>query len=152
MTIETRLEELGIVLPEAPASLASYVRTVVFQNLVFVSGQLPIKNGQIETLGKVGREVSVDLAIDAAKQCAINAISALKDELGDLEKISQIIKLTGFVASDPQFTAQPQVVNGASDLFLSIFGEKGRHSRSAVGVSSLPLNAPVEIELIVGIQ
>lgn len=151
MSVEKRLEELGIELPEAIISLASYVRTVRYKDLIFVSGQLPLKNGEITNTGKVGAEVSVEMAVEAAKLCAINAIAALKVELGDLDRISHILKLTGFVACDPSFTAQPQVVNGASDLFLSIFGDKGRHSRSAVGVASLPLNAPVEVELIVGI-
>lgn len=148
MLPEKRLEELGIELPAATAPVASYVRSVRSGDFVYVSGQLPLINGVIATPGKVGSEVTLEQGFDAAKQCAINAIAALKAEVGDLGRVSRIVKLTGFVSCAPQFTAQPQVVNGASELFLMVFGESGRHARSAVGVSSLPLDAPVEVELI----
>lgn len=152
MTVERRLEELGIELPVASAPVASYVRSVRHGNSVYVSGQLPLVNGEIRTVGKLGAGVSIEEGLDAARQCAINAISALKSEVGDLGRISRIVKITGFVASDPGFTAQPQVVNGASELFLLVFGENGRHARSAVGVAALPLDAPVEIELIAEVE
>jgi enamine deaminase RidA (YjgF/YER057c/UK114 family) len=151
MTPEQRLEELGIELPSAPAPVASYVRTIRQGDCIYVSGQLPLKSGELVAVGKVGDAVSLENGAEAARQCAINAISALKAEVGELSRITRIIRVTGFVASDPSFTSQPQVVNGASDLFVSVFGEIGRHTRSAVGVASLPLDAPVEVEVIAGI-
>ena len=151
MNPEERLKELQIELPEATPALASYLRTVRNGDIVYVSGQLPIVAGNLIHIGKVGGTVSAEDAASAARQCAINSIAALKSELGDLSKVSRIIKITGFVASDPSFTGQPQVVNGASDLFVDVFGEIGRHARSAVGVASLPFDAPVEVELIVAV-
>lgn len=151
MTPEQRLEELGIELPSAPAPVASYVRTVRHGDCIYVSGQLPLLDGELVAAGKVGDAVSLENGTEAARQCAINAISALKDEIGELSRITRIIKITGFVASDPSFSSQPQVINGASDLFVSVFGEIGRHARSAVGVASLPLDASVEVEVIAGI-
>lgn len=151
MNPEERLKELKIELPEAAPALASYVRTVRYGNFVYVSGQLPLVEGKLLQSGKVGSSVSADEAVVAARQCAINAIAALKSEIGDLSAVSRIIKITGFVASDPSFTGQPLVVNGASDLFVDVFGENGRHARSAVGVASLPLDAPVEVEVIAAI-
>lgn len=152
MQPEKRLEELGIELPSATAPVASYVRSVRCGEFVYVSGQLPLINGAIISPGKVGEAVSLEQGIDAARQCAVNVIAALKAEVGDLGKISRIVKLVGFVSCTPDFTAQSQVVNGASELFLLVFGEAGRHARSAVGVASLPLDAPVEIELIAAVS
>lgn len=151
MNPEERLKELKIELPEAAPALASYVRTVRYGNFVYVSGQLPLVEGKLLQSGKVGSSVSADEAVVAARQCAINAIAALKSEIGDLSAVSRIVKITGFVASDPSFTGQPLVVNGASDLFVDVFGDNGRHARSAVGVASLPLDAPVEVEVIAAI-
>lgn len=151
MDVNEQLVKLGINLSDAPASLASYLRTVRFGDVIYVSGQLPLVGGEIIHKGKVGVNVSVGEATEAAKQCAINALAALKSELGDLSRISRIVKLTGFVASSPDFISQPQVVNGASDFLVEVFGEIGKHARSAVGVSSLPLDSPVELELIVGV-
>jgi enamine deaminase RidA (YjgF/YER057c/UK114 family) len=151
MSPETRIQELGIELPEATPSLASYARTVRHGNLMYVSGQLPLLGGSIVRAGKVGGGVSVADAIVAARQCAVNAIAAMKAEVGDLSKVSRIVKLVGYIACDPSFTGQSKVVDGASDLFVTVFGDGGRHARSAVGVACLPLDAPVEIELIVGI-
>lgn len=149
---EDRLSQLGIELPDAVPSIASYVRTVTHGDVIYVSGQLPIVNGSLVCSGKVGSSVSIEEAVGAAKQCAVNAIAALKDEVGDLSLIYKIIKLTAFVASEPTFVGQAQVVNGASDLFIEIFGDAGRHARSAVGVASLPLDSPVEVEVIVAIS
>ena len=151
MNPETRIQELGIELPDATPSLASYARTVRYGNLLYVSGQLPLLGVSLVHVGKVGVSVSCGEAVVAARQCAVNAIAALKAEVGDLSKVSRIVKLTGYVASEPSFTSQSQVIDGASDLFVDVFGEAGRHARSAVGVACLPLDAPVEIELLVGI-
>lgn len=151
MDPEKRLNELGIILPEPPAAVATYVRTVLFENYLYVSGQLPTKDGNLVATGKLGAEVSLEDGILAAKQCTINALAAIKSELGSLKRVARILKLTGFVASSPSFIQQPQVINGASDLLVDIFGDVGRHSRSAVGVASLPLDAAVEIDFIVGV-
>lgn len=151
MDPEKRLNELGIILPEPPAAVATYVRTVLFENYLYVSGQLPTKDGNLVATGKLGAEVSLEDGILAAKQCTINALAAIKSELGSLKTVARILKLTGFVASSPSFIQQPQVINGASDLLVDIFGDVGRHSRSAVGVASLPLDAAVEIDFIVGV-
>lgn len=151
MDPEKRLNELGIILPEPPATVATYVRTVLFENYLFVSGQLPTKDGNLVATGKLGAEVSLEDGILAAKQCTINALAAIKSELGSLKRVARILKLTGFVASSPSFIQQPQVINGASDLLVDIFGDVGRHSRSAVGVASLPIDAAVEIDFIVGV-
>ena len=151
MNPETTLQELGIELPDATPSLASYARTVRYGNLLFVSGQLPLLGSTLVYVGKVGVGVSSEQAVVAARQCAVNAVAAIKAELGDLSKVARIVKLTGYGASGASFTSQPRVIDGASDLFVAIFGEAGRHARSAVGVACLPLDAPVEIELIVGV-
>jgi enamine deaminase RidA (YjgF/YER057c/UK114 family) len=151
MNVESRLVELGITLPDATPSLASYVPTVRYGNFIYVSGQLPMLEGRLIYAGKVGGDVSLEAAVAAARQCAVNAIAALKAEVGDLSSVSRIVKLTGYVASDPTFTGQSQVVNGASDLMLALFGDVGHHARAAIGVACLPLDAPVQIELIVGV-
>jgi enamine deaminase RidA (YjgF/YER057c/UK114 family) len=118
-------------------------------NYVFTSGQLPMRDGQMITTGKVGGEVSPEEAAECAKQCALNALAAVRAELGDLSQVKRIVKVVAFVASTPDFTGQPGVANGASELFGEVFGEAGRHARSAVGVPVLPLDAPVEVELLV---
>ena len=143
-----KLAELGLTLPEVAAPLASYVPAVQSGQHVYVSGQLPLAEGKLLATGKVGNGVSADQAKDLAQRCALNALAAI-DALVGLENVVKIVNLTGFVASAPGFTGQPGVVNGASELFGAVFGEAGRHARSAVGVSELPLDAPVEVEVIV---
>jgi enamine deaminase RidA (YjgF/YER057c/UK114 family) len=129
--------------------VAAYVPAVRSGNFVFTSGQLPMRSGELMQTGKVGDDVSPDEAVECAQQCALNAIAAVKAELGDLGKVKRIVKVVAFVASTPDFTGQPQVANGASELFGSVFADAGVHARSAVGVPVLPLDAPVEVELVV---
>lgn len=143
-----KLAELGLSLPEVVPPVASYVPAVQSGQHVYVSGQLPMAEGKLLASGKVGNGVSAEQAKDLAQRCALNALAAI-DSLVGLEKVVKVVKLTGFVASAPGFTGQPGVINGASDLFLAVFGEAGRHARSAVGVAELPLDAPVEVEVIV---
>ncbi|MET1008036.1 MAG: RidA family protein [Propionibacteriaceae bacterium] len=144
-----RLAELGLSLPAVPAPLASYVPATRSGALVYTSGQLPLVDGQLVVAGKVGAGVSAEEAADAARVAALNALAAVAAVLGDLDRVARIVKVVIFVASAPDFTGQPQVGNGASQLLGDVFGDAGRHARSAVGVSSLPLDAPVEVELIV---
>jgi enamine deaminase RidA (YjgF/YER057c/UK114 family) len=148
MTPEERLAELAESVPDVQAPVAAYVPTVRSGSQVYVSGQIPRRDGQLMYTGKVGGEVTLDQAVECARQCALNALGALKAEVGELSAITRIVKVVGFVASDPGFTDQPQVINGASELFLAAFGDAGRHARSAVGVAALPLDVPVEVELI----
>jgi enamine deaminase RidA (YjgF/YER057c/UK114 family) len=153
--IEEKILSLGIELPEAPRSAGSYVQVVIAANLVFVSGQIPVDPGsvpmQVKFKGKVGKDISLKEGQEAARLCTINALAQLKSVLGSLDKIRKFVKVSGFVNSEASFTNHPQIINGASDFIVQIFGEKGRHSRSAVGASSLPLNSAVELELIVEI-
>ncbi len=146
---EQRLADLGLAVPEVPKPVAVYVPAVRSGNLVFTSGQLPMRSGELMQTGKVGGDVSPDEAVECAQQCALNAIAAVKAELGDLELVKRVVKVVVFVASTPDFTGQPQVANGASELFGSVFDDAGVHARSAVGVPVLPLDAPVEVELVV---
>ena len=146
---EERLAELGLSVPEVPTPVAVYVPAVVSGDLVFTSGQLPMKNGELMLTGKVGGEVAPEEAKEAAQQCALNAIAAVKSVLGDLDRVAQVVKVVVFVASTPDFTGQPQVANGASELLGQVFGDAGIHARSAVGVPVLPLDSPVEVEVIV---
>jgi enamine deaminase RidA (YjgF/YER057c/UK114 family) len=148
-TAEERLAALGLTLPPVAAPLAAYVPAVRSGNVIYTAGQLPVVDGQLVSTGKVGAEVGPAEAAALARTCALNALAAAASAAGGLAAIERIVKLTGFVASAPDFTGQPQVVNGASELLLEVFGEAGRHARSAVGTAVLPLNAPVEIELIV---
>lgn len=150
--VEDRLADLGLSVPEVAAPVAAYVPAVRTGNYVFTSGQLPLRDGQLLLTGKVGGEVSAEEAADCAQQCALNAIAAVKAEIGDLDSVVRIVKATVFVASTPDFTGQPLVANGASELFGSAFGDAGKHARSAVGVPVLPLDSPVEIELIVEVS
>jgi enamine deaminase RidA (YjgF/YER057c/UK114 family) len=150
--VDERLTELGLTLPELVAPLAAYVPTVASDGLVWMSGQLPLVDGAVPITGKVGAEVCVDDAKGLARTCALNAIAALKAELGDLDRVERIVKVVGFVASAPDFTGQPAVVNGASELFAEVFGDAGRHARSSVGVAVLPLDAPVEVELVAKVR
>ena len=146
---EERLAELGLAVPEVAKPVAAYVPAVRSGNFVFTSGQLPMRSGELMQTGKVGGDVSTDEAVECAQQCALNAIAAVKAELGDLGKVKRIVKVVAFVASTSDFTGQPQVANGASELFGSVFADAGVHARSAVGVPVLPLDAPVEVELVV---
>ena len=150
--IEARLKELGISLPTAAAPLASYVPSVQAGALLFVSGQVTLKDGKREFVGKLGRDFSTEQGHQAARLCALNVVAQLKAALGDLDRVKRIVKLTGFVNAMPDFTEQPQVVNGASDLLGEIFGDKGKHARSAVGVGSLPGGVACEVEAIVEID
>ena len=144
-----RLRELGLELPDVPSPAGSYVPAKRSGNLVFTAGQVPFIRGELSITGKVGETVSIEDAKEAARTCALNALAAASGEAGGLDNIKGIVKVTGFVASAPAFTSQPEVVNGASDLLGEVFGEAGSHARSAVGVAELPLGAPVEVEIIV---
>jgi len=148
MSPEDKLKKLGIELPEAPSPLGSYIPIVRTGNLVFLSGILPLIKGNLLRQGRVGESVSLDEARDDARTAAINALSVLKANIGSLNKVKRCVKITGYVASAPDFTEQPKVLNAASDLMFEIFGEAGRHARAAIGVNVLPLNSPVEIEFI----
>lgn len=150
--IEEKIKELGYTIPEAPKPLAAYIPVTKVDNLVFTAGQLPLVDGKLIAEGKLGSDVSNELGTKAAEICALNCLSVVKSEIGDLEKIEQIVKVTVFVNSAPGFTAQPLVANGASEFLVNIFGDAGKHVRSAVGVNELPINAPVEIEMIVKVK
>jgi enamine deaminase RidA (YjgF/YER057c/UK114 family) len=147
MSVAQRLVDLGLTLPEVPAPVAAYVPAVRSGTMVHTSGQLPFVAGELLTTGLVGGEVSVNDAVACARQCALNALAAVASQEPDLDRV-RIVKVVGFVASASGFTAQPQVINGASELFGDLLGENGVHARSAVGVAALPLNAPVEVEVI----
>lgn len=146
--IEEKIKSIGIKLPNPPSPAGSYIPVVKSGNLLYVSGQIPMEDGKVAFTGKVS-DANIETAQKSARICAINILAQLKKELGDLEKISRIVRLSGFVNSGPEFTQQPKVINAASDLFYEIFGECGKHSRIAVGVSSLPLNSMTEIDAIV---
>jgi enamine deaminase RidA (YjgF/YER057c/UK114 family) len=147
--IEQRIIDLGFVLPETAKPLAAYIPAVQSGNLVFTSGQLPMVAGSLAETGKVGGSVSPERAKELATVCALNALAAVKTVIGDLDKIKRVVKVVGFVSSVPEFSGQPAVANGASEFLGEVFGDKGIHARSAVGVAVLPLDAPVEVELIV---
>ena len=147
--IDARLEELGIELPQAAAPVANYVAYVVTGNLVFVSGQVTIENGERKYVGKVGSDLSVEQGQEAARLCALNIIAQLKDACGgDLDRVQRIVKLGGFVNSTPDFKDQPKVINGASDLMVEVFGYKGRHARAAVSAGALPAGVAVEVDAV----
>ena len=146
--VSARLKELGIELPRPAAPAANYVPYVQTGNLILTAGQLPLSDGHLLFTGLLGRELDATAGQSAARQCAINILAQLQAATGDLDKIGRLLKITVFVASTPEFITQHLVANGASDLFAAVFGDKGKHARSAVGVASLPLNAPVEIEAI----
>lgn len=149
MTPEQRLAEMGLAVPQVVAPLAAYAPAARTGTLVFTAGQLPARDGAMLATGKLGAEVSEELGYECARQCALNALAAIKAEIGELSAIRRVVKAVVFVASTPDFTAQPQVANGASELLGQVFGDAGTHARSAVGVSALPLDVPVEVELIV---
>lgn len=149
MSANQRISELGITLPQVATPAGAYVPAVVSGNLVFTAGQIPLVDGKLVATGKVGKDLTAEAARDIARICALNAVAAVKSVIGDLDRVKKIVKVVGFVSSTPDFTQQPAVVNGASELLEQIFGEKGIHARSAVGVAVLPLDAPVEVELVV---
>lgn len=146
---EKRLADLGLTLPAVAAPVAAYIPAVRTGSYVYTSGQLPFVDGELPAAGKVGAEVDPEDAKGYARQCALNALAAIRSVVGDLAAVSRVVKVVGFVASAPGFTGQPGVVNGASELLGEVFGEAGRHARSAVGVAVLPLDAPVEVEVVV---
>jgi len=148
MSTTARLAELGLAIPEVVPPVAAYVPAVVTGRYVYTSGQLPMRDGEMIAVGLVGADVDPDVAKDCARQCAINALAAAQSVIGSLDRVTRVVKVVGFVASAPGFSGQPAVVNGASEILLDIFGDAGRHARSAVGVSGLPINAPVEVEMV----
>ena len=148
-TIDSRLAELGIQIPTLAAPAGAYLPFSVTGNLVFTAGQLPFTDGALPATGKVGAEVSADDAKAYARTAALNALAAVEAAIGSLDRVTRVVKLVGFVSSDPSFTGQPGVINGASEVLAEIFGDLGKHARSAVGVAVLPLDSPVEVELIV---
>ena len=150
--VEKRLAELGVTLPQVVAPLAAYVPAVRSGNLVWTSGQLPFVDGKLATTGKVGAEVDADTAKMLARTCALNAIAAINSQVADLDQVRRIVKVVGFVASDPSFTGQPGVINGASEFLGEVFGDHGKHARSAVGVAVLPMDSPVEVEVVVEVE
>ena len=150
--ITDKLIELQLTIPELQKPVAAYIPAKKTGNLIFTAGQLPFVNGELVSLGLLGQDVEIDEANKAARICTLNALAAIKGVIGDLDRIKQIVRVVGYVASVPTFTQQPAVVNGASELLLEIFGENGKHARSAVGMAVLPLNASVEIELTVEIE
>lgn len=149
---EAKLENMGLKLPPVPKPVAAYVPAVLVDKYIYTSGQLPMEEGKLAYKGKVGGELTEDQGYAAAKICAINCLSAIRDLAGSLDHVERIVKVTGFVNSAPGFINQPKIMNGASEFLGEIFGDAGRHARSAVGVSELPLGAAVEVELIVKVK
>jgi len=147
--VESRLAELGHTLPQVATPAGSYLPAMISGNLVFTAGQIPLIDGKLMATGKLGADIDTEQGARIAERCALNALAAIKSVLGDLDRVKQVVKVVGFVASVPQFTAQPSVINGASEFLQQVFGDAGKHARSAVGVPVLPLDAPVEVELIV---
>ena len=150
--IMRKIQSLGLQFPDTPKPVAAYIPAKQSGNLVFTAGQLPMVNGELISKGLLGQDVEIEEANKAARICTLNALAAIKGVIGDLDRIKQIVRVVGYVASVPTFTQQPAVVNGASELLLEIFGEAGKHARSAVGMAVLPLNASVEIELTVEVE
>ena len=146
--LDARLAELGLVVPATSKPVAAYIPALASGNLVYTSGQLPLRDGALPAAGKVGAEVAAEDAAVYARQCVLNGLAAARSAIGSLDRITRVVKVVGFVASDPSFTGQPGVINGASELLHDIFGEAGQHARSAVGVAVLPLDSPVEIEFV----
>jgi enamine deaminase RidA (YjgF/YER057c/UK114 family) len=148
-SFEAQVTALGLVLPAPPKPVATYIPVVRTGDLLFLSGMIPLRDGALILSGKLGREVSVDQGYEAAKICLLNALAVIRQELGTLDRVNQVVRMVGYVASTAEFVQHPAVINGASDLLVKIFGDAGRHARVAIGAVALPLNAPVEIELIV---
>jgi len=152
MSFDAKLKALNIELPMAPKPVANYVPVVRAGDLLFLSGVLPSRDGQLILTGKLGQGITIEQGMEAAKVAALNALAIVRSEVGSLDKVKRIVKMVGHIASAPGFTDQPQVLNGASDLLVQIFGETGKHARVAVGAAELPRQAPVEIELIVQVS
>ncbi|UCD71986.1 MAG: RidA family protein [Syntrophobacterales bacterium] len=152
MEIEERIRDLGLELPEAPKPVGSYVPAVHSGNYVFTSGQLPFVRGELKARGKVGSNLTVEEGYECARIAALNCLAAVKSVVGALDRVRRIVRVTGFINSAPGFEEQPKVLNGASDLLVEIFGERGKHSRLAIGTNELPLGTPVEVEMIVEVQ
>lgn len=152
MSIENKLKELQISLPPPPSPVASYVPAVQYGQFLFLSGVIPLVDGKMVYAGKLGKEIKTENGYEAARIGLLNALAIIRAKLGSLDQVEQVVKLTGYVASSPGFTEQSTVINGASDLLNKIFGEKGYHARVSVGVAELPLGAPVELELLIGIK
>ena len=150
--VESKLEAMGLQLPTPPAPVANYVRAVRSGNLVFVSGHGPSRDGAFQYQGKVGEDLDVETGYQAARLVMLNCLASLKEEIGELDRVRRIVKLLGMVNAVPDFGQQPEVINGASDLLTALYGERGRHARSAVGMGSLPRGIPVEIEMIVEVE
>lgn len=150
--VENRLQEMGLSVPEVAAPVAAYVPALRNGDLVYTSGQLPLVAGQLRASGKLGAEITTEMGYELAQTCVLNAIAAVRAQIGDLDKVVRVVKVLGFVASTSDFYDQPQVINGASELLGKAFGDAGEHARSAVGVAVLPRNAPVEVELIVAVR
>ncbi|MFN0146654.1 MAG: RidA family protein [Dehalococcoidia bacterium] len=148
MTAESRLKELGIELPPAPAPAGLYVPAVRTGDLLYISGQIPLRDGQPMARGKCGAGLTAEAAAPLARQCALQALAIVRAELGSLDQVRRVVRVGGFVASAPGFTQQPQVINGASQLLIDVFGEAGKHARAAVGMAELPLGVPVEVEFL----
>lgn len=152
MSIEARLAALGLALPEAPRPVAAYVPAVTAGGFLYTAGQIPFQEGQVVYKGKVGADLTPEEGAAAARLCALNGLAAARAELGTLDRVRRVVKVTGYVNSAPGFTGQPAVLNGASELLVQVFGEAGRHARAAVGVSDLPLDAAVEVEMILAVE
>lgn len=152
MKVETRLTEMGLELPAPPPPAANYIRTVRTGNLLFVSGHGPYRDGTLHYLGKVGKDLTVEEGYQAARLVALNCLASVKEALGDLDRVKRVVKLLGMVNCTPEFGQQPEVINGASDLLVELYGEAGRHARSAVGMAALPRNISVEIEMVLEVE
>ncbi len=150
--IEKKASEMGLSIPQAPSPVAAYVPGVLTGDVIYTAGQIPLVGGELKYKGKLGAEMSIEEGYEAAKACALNCLGVVKGLVGDLDKVEQIIKVVVFVNSAPGFNMQPKVANGASELFAELFGEKGAHARSAVGVNELPLDSTCEVELIVKVK
>ncbi len=152
MGAEQKLKDLGLTLPEVPKPVAAYVPGTRSGNIIYTSGQIPFDKGELVYKGRLGKDLVLEDGYEAAKLCFLNCLGIIKSMVGSLDKVKKVIKINGFVNSSPEFTNQPQVINGASDLCLEVFGEKGKHARAAVGTSGLPLGAAVEVEIIVEVE
>jgi enamine deaminase RidA (YjgF/YER057c/UK114 family) len=148
-SFDAQLAALGLVLPAPPKPVATYIPVVKVGDLLFLSGMIPLRDGTLIMAGKLGQEISIEQGYEGAKICLLNALAVIRQEFGTLDRVKQVVKMVGYVASTADFVQQPAVINGASDLLVKLFGDAGRHVRVAVGAAALPLNAPVEIELIV---
>ena len=151
-SFDAQLAALGLVLPAPPKPVATYIPVVRTGDLLFLSGMIPLRDGTLIMAGKLGQEISLEQGYEAAKICLLNALAVIRQELGTLDRVKQVVRMVGYVASTAEFIQHPAVINGASDLLVKIFGDVGRHARVAIGAPSLPLNAPVEIELIIQVS